>query len=1120
MPKRTDIKSIMIIGAGPIVIGQACEFDYSGAQACKALREEGYRVILVNSNPATIMTDPGLADATYIEPITPEVVAKIIEKERPDALLPTMGGQTGLNTSLALEEMGVLEEFGVEMIGAKREAIEMAEDRKLFREAMDRLGLENPRATIVTAPKKDNGSADLEAGVQIALEALEDIGLPAIIRPAFTLGGTGGGVAYNREDYIHYCRSGMDASPVNQILVDESLLGWKEYEMEVVRDKADNAIIVCSIENVDPMGVHTGDSITVAPALTLTDKEYQIMRTASIAVLREIGVETGGSNVQWAVNPDDGRMVVIEMNPRVSRSSALASKATGFPIAKIAAKLAVGYTLDELDNDITKVTPASFEPTIDYVVTKIPKFAFEKFPGSEPFLTTAMKSVGEAMAIGRTIHESMQKALASMESGLTGFDEVDIPGVHAGLWESVGADDKAAVIKAISQQTPDRLRTIAQAMRHGLSDVEIQGVTKFDPWFLARIREIIDAEREIRKNGLPMREDKLRALKMLGFSDARLGALTGRDEDNVRRARHNLGVKAVFKRIDTCAAEFEAQTPYMYSTYESPMMGEVECEARPSDRKKVVILGGGPNRIGQGIEFDYCCCHACFALTDAGYETIMVNCNPETVSTDYDTSDRLYFEPLTMEHVMEILRVEQENGTLHGVIVQFGGQTPLKLANALEAEGIPILGTTPDAIDLAEDRERFQALVNELGLKQPKNGIASTDEQALKIAEEIGFPLVIRPSYVLGGRAMEIVRDMDQLKRYIKEAVVVSGDSPVLLDSYLSGAVELDVDAICDGTDVHVAGIMQHIEEAGVHSGDSACSLPPYSLDKDVIERIKEQSFALAKALNVVGLMNVQFAIKDNEIYLIEVNPRASRTVPFVAKATDSAIASIAARVMAGEPLSNFPQRAPYEPDAGYDVNTPMADPMTLADPDMPWFSVKEAVLPFARFPGVDTILGPEMRSTGEVMGWDRSFARAFLKAQMGAGMVLPSKGRAFISIKDQDKTEVMLDTARILIGQGFELVATRGTQGWLAGHGVECAIVNKVYEGRPHVVDMLKDGGIQLVLNTTEGTQAVEDSKPMREVALYDKIPYFTTAAGAHAAARAIQAQAEGEVEVKSLQG
>ncbi|MCF6432244.1 carbamoyl-phosphate synthase large subunit [Leisingera sp. MMG026] len=1115
MPKRTDIQSIMIIGAGPIVIGQACEFDYSGAQACKALREEGYRVILVNSNPATIMTDPGLADATYIEPITPEVVAKIIEKERPDALLPTMGGQTGLNTSLALEEMGVLEKFGVEMIGATRDAIEMAEDRKLFREAMDRLGIENPRATIVTAPKLEDGKADLDEGIRIALEALDGIGLPAIIRPAFTMGGTGGGVAYNREDYIHFCRTGMDASPVNQILVDESLLGWKEFEMEVVRDKADNAIIVCSIENIDPMGVHTGDSITVAPALTLTDKEYQIMRTHSINVLREIGVETGGSNVQWAVNPADGRMVVIEMNPRVSRSSALASKATGFPIAKIAAKLAVGYTLDELDNDITKVTPASFEPSIDYVVTKIPKFAFEKFPGSEPYLTTAMKSVGEAMAIGRTIHESLQKALASMESGLTGFDEVDIP----------GAPDKAAVFKAISLQTPDRMRTIAQAMRHGLSDDEIFGVTKFDPWFLARIREIVEAEDEVRDGGLPTDEKGLRALKMLGFTDARLAKLTGQTEAEVRKARRAAGVNAVFKRIDTCAAEFEAQTPYMYSTYEAPAFGDVECEARPSDRKKVVILGGGPNRIGQGIEFDYCCCHACFALTDAGYETIMINCNPETVSTDYDTSDRLYFEPLTFEHVMEILRVEQDNGTLHGVIVQFGGQTPLKLANALEEEGIPILGTSPDAIDLAEDRERFQALVNNLGLKQPNNGIASTDEQALEIAEKIGFPLVIRPSYVLGGRAMEIVRDMDQLKRYIAEAVVVSGDSPVLLDSYLAGAVELDVDAICDGKDVHVAGIMQHIEEAGVHSGDSACSLPPYSLGKPVIEQIKEQTFALAKALNVVGLMNIQFAIKPNdagaeEIYLIEVNPRASRTVPFVAKATDSAIASISARVMAGEPLSNFPMRAPYKPDAGYDVNTPMADPMTLADPDMPWFSVKEAVLPFARFPGVDTILGPEMRSTGEVMGWDRSFARAFLKAQMGAGMVLPSSGRAFVSIKDADKGRLMLEAAQILVEQGFTLVATRGTQTWLEGQGVACELVNKVYEGRPHVVDMLKDGGVQLLMNTTEGAQAVEDSKEMRSVALYDKIPYFTTAAGANAAARAIKAQAEGDVEVKSLQG
>ncbi|WP_282168953.1 carbamoyl-phosphate synthase large subunit [Ruegeria atlantica] len=1114
MPRRTDIQSIMIIGAGPIVIGQACEFDYSGAQACKALREEGYRVILVNSNPATIMTDPGLADATYIEPITPEVVAKIIEKERPDALLPTMGGQTGLNTSLALEEMGVLDKFGVEMIGAKRDAIEMAEDRALFREAMDRLGIENPKAEIVTAPKNESGKKDLDAGVALALETLENVGLPAIIRPAFTLGGTGGGVAYNREDYIHICRTGMDASPVGQILIDESLLGWKEYEMEVVRDTADNAIIVCSIENIDPMGVHTGDSITVAPALTLTDKEYQVMRNHSIAVLREIGVETGGSNVQWAINPVDGRMVVIEMNPRVSRSSALASKATGFPIAKIAAKLAVGYTLDELDNDITKVTPASFEPTIDYVVTKIPKFAFEKFPGSEPYLTTAMKSVGEAMSIGRTIHESMQKALASMESGLTGFDEIEIPGLNVGVWDE--AVDKAAVIKAISQQTPDRLRTIAQAMRHGLTDDEIFGVTKFDPWFLARIREIIEAERQVRKDGLPVTEEGIRKLKMLGFTDARLGNLTGRDEDNVRRARRNLGVTAVFKRIDTCAAEFEAQTPYMYSTYEAPMMGDVECEARPSDRKKVVILGGGPNRIGQGIEFDYCCCHACFALTDAGYETIMINCNPETVSTDYDTSDRLYFEPLTFEHVMEILTKEQENGTLHGVIVQYGGQTPLKLANALEAEGIPILGTTPDAIDLAEDRERFQALVNDLGLKQPRNGIASTDAQALDIAEEIGFPLVIRPSYVLGGRAMEIVRDMDQLRRYINEAVVVSGDSPVLLDSYLAGAVELDVDALCDGTDVHVAGIMQHIEEAGVHSGDSACSLPPYSLSAEIIDQIKGQTFKLAKALNVVGLMNVQFAIKDDEIYLIEVNPRASRTVPFVAKATDSAIASIAARVMAGEKLSNFPMRPAYK--EGQD--TKIADQMTLADPDMPWFSVKEAVLPFARFPGVDTILGPEMRSTGEVMGWDRDFPRAFLKAQMGAGMVLPSSGRAFISIKDADKGAAMLEAAQVLTEQGFSLVATRGTQSWLAEQGVACEIVNKVYEGRPDVVDMLKDGQVQLLMNTTEGAQAVEDSKAIRSIALYDKIPYYTTAAASHAAALAIKAQTEGDVEVRSLQG
>ncbi|XXK31793.1 carbamoyl-phosphate synthase large subunit [Rhodobacteraceae bacterium nBUS_24] len=1113
MPKRTDISSIMIIGAGPIVIGQACEFDYSGAQACKALREEGYRVILVNSNPATIMTDPELADATYIEPITPDIVAKIIEKERPDALLPTMGGQTGLNTSLALEEMGVLEKFGVEMIGAKRDAIEMAEDRKLFREAMDRIGLENPKATIVTAPKNENGKADLNEGVRCALEALDDIGLPAIIRPAFTLGGTGGGVAYNRDDYEFYCRSGMDASPVNQILVDESLLGWKEFEMEVVRDTADNAIIVCSIENIDPMGVHTGDSITVAPALTLTDKEYQIMRNGSIAVLREIGVETGGSNVQWAVNPDDGRMVVIEMNPRVSRSSALASKATGFPIAKIAAKLAVGYTLDELDNDITKVTPASFEPTIDYVVTKIPRFAFEKFPGSEPHLTTAMKSVGEAMAIGRTIHESLQKALASMETGLTGFDEVEI----------IGAPDKSAIIKAISQQTPDRLRTIAQAMRHGLSDAEIHSVTKFDPWFLARIREIVDAENKVREDGLPTDQASLRSLKMLGFTDARLATLTKLSEADVRHARQAQGVTAVFKRIDTCAAEFEAQTPYMYSTYEAPMMGKVECEARPSSRKKVVILGGGPNRIGQGIEFDYCCCHACFALTKAGYETIMINCNPETVSTDYDTSDRLYFEPLTFEHVMEVLEVEKKNGTLHGVIVQFGGQTPLKLANALEAEGIPILGTTPDAIDLAEDRERFQTLVNDIGLKQPKNGIASSDAAALEIAGDIGFPLVIRPSYVLGGRAMEIVRDMAQLERYIKEAVVVSGDSPVLLDSYLSGAVECDVDALCDGQTVHVAGIMQHIEEAGVHSGDSACSLPPHSLSDKIVNELKVQTNALALALNVVGLMNVQFAVKDDEIYLIEVNPRASRTVPFVAKATDSAIASIAARLMAGEKMDSFPLRAPYK-DVSYGETLPMADPMTLADPNMPWFSVKEAVMPFARFPGVDTILGPEMRSTGEVMGWDRSFARAFLKAQMGAGMDLPDPskgqvGKVFFSIKDSDKTQQLVETAQILIDLGFALVATRGTAAFLDQNGIGCEVTNKMYEGRPNVYDLLKDGEISLVMNTTEDAQAVEDSREIRSVALFDKIPYYTTAAAAHAAALAMQARNEGEIEVKALQ-
>ncbi|WP_062560473.1 carbamoyl-phosphate synthase large subunit [Paracoccus aminovorans] len=1109
MPKRTDIKSILIIGAGPIVIGQACEFDYSGAQACKALREEGYRVILVNSNPATIMTDPEMADATYIEPITPEVVEKIIAKERPDALLPTMGGQTGLNTALALADMGVLNRYGVELIGAQRAAIEMAEDRKLFREAMDRIGLENPRATIVAAPKLASGKYDIAAGIAQAMVDLEEIGLPAIIRPAFTLGGTGGGVAYNRDDYERIVRSGLEASPVAQVLVDESLLGWKEYEFEVVRDRADNAIIVCSIENVDPMGVHTGDSITVAPALTLTDREYQRMRNGSIAVLREIGVETGGSNVQWAVNPKDGRMVVIEMNPRVSRSSALASKATGFPIAKIAAKLAVGYTLDELDNDITKVTPASFEPSIDYVVTKIPRFAFEKFPGSKPELTTAMKSVGEVMAIGRSFHESLQKALASMENGLTGLDDIEIP----------GAPDKAAVIKAISAQTPDRLRLIAQAMRHGLSDDEIQHATAFDPWFLARLREIVEAENAVRAGGLPQDAEGLRRLKMMGFTDARLAALTGAGEKSVREARRAHDLHPVFKRIDTCAAEFEAQTPYMYSTYEAPAMGDVENEARPSDRKKVVILGGGPNRIGQGIEFDYCCCHACFALTKAGYETIMVNCNPETVSTDYDTSDRLYFEPLTLEHVLEILRIEQENGTLHGVIVQFGGQTPLKLANALEEEGIPILGTTPDAIDLAEDRERFQKLLNDLGLKQPINGIAHSDAEAIEIAERIGFPLVIRPSYVLGGRAMEIVRDMDQLNRYIREAVKVSGDSPVLLDSYLSGAIEVDVDALSDGSTVHVAGIMEHIEEAGVHSGDSACSLPPHTLDPATIAELKVQTVAMARALNVVGLMNVQFALKDGAIYVLEVNPRASRTVPFVAKATDSAIASIAARLMAGEPMANFPARPAYPEGVGPEDSLPFADPLTLADPNTPWFSVKEAVLPFARFPGVDTLLGPEMRSTGEVMGWDRNFARAFLKAQMGAGTTLPSEGLVFISVRDADKTEGLAQAARDLTAMGFALVATSGTARFLREAGVETELVNKVYEGRPNIVDRLKNGEIAMVLNTTEGTQAIADSREIRAVALNDKIPYYTTAAGSIAAVAAIKSRGEGEVGVRALQ-
>tara|TARA_B110000240_G_scaffold1874_1_gene2241 strand:- start:7009 stop:10278 length:3270 start_codon:yes stop_codon:yes gene_type:complete len=1087
MPKRTDIKKIMIIGAGPIIIGQACEFDYSGAQACKALREEGYKVILVNSNPATIMTDPDMADATYIEPITPEVVEKIIEIERPDALLPTMGGQTALNTSLALDDLGVLEKYNVELIGASRKSIEMAEDRKLFREAMDRLNLENPKAAIITAPTSKNGSSDITAGVRLAIDVLPEIGLPAIIRPAFTLGGNGGGVAYNRKDYEHFCRTGLDASPVNQILVDESLLGWKEFEMEVVRDKADNAIIVCSIENIDPMGVHTGDSITVAPALTLTDKEYQMMRNSSIAVLREIGVETGGSNVQWAIDPKTGRMVVIEMNPRVSRSSALASKATGFPIAKIAAKLAVGFTLDELNNDITKVTPASFEPSIDYIVTKIPRFAFEKFPGSEPNLSTAMKSVGEVMAIGRTIHESLQKALTSLETGLTGFDDIEIP----------QKSNKTAIIKVLSQQTPDRLLLIAQAIREGLTDNEIIECTSYDPWFIARIREIVDIEAEVKVTGIPTNAQDMHNLKMYGFTDARISTLTGLTEEKVRAKRLSLGVKSVFKRIDTCAAEFEAQTPYMYSTYEISAMGYVECEAKPSNKEKVVILGGGPNRIGQGIEFDYCCCHACFALTAKGYETIMINCNPETVSTDYDTSDRLYFEPLTFEHVMEILRVEQESGKLHGVIVQFGGQTPLKLANALEEAGIPILGTSPDAIDLAEDRERFKKLLDKSSLKQPINGVAYSPEQAFEIAKEVKYPLVIRPSYVLGGRAMEIVRDDTQLKKYINNAVTVSGESPVLLDSYLTNAIEVDVDAISDGKTVHVAGIMEHIEEAGVHSGDSACSLPPYSLSKLTLDELERQTKILALALNVVGLMNIQFAIKNDVIFVLEVNPRASRTVPFVAKAVNSPIAAIAARVMAGEPLTNF----------------------ELKSPNIKHFCVKEAVLPFNRFPGVDILLGPEMRSTGEVMGRDTNFERAFFKAQLGAGIELPKKGNVFISIRDNDKSQKLIETVKVLTKLGFVIIATKGTAGYLAKNNLQSISINKVHEGRPNIVDMMKNKEIDLVMNTTEGTQAIEDSRSMRAVCLSDRIPYYTTLAASAAVAIAIQKWHEGEIGVKSLQ-
>ncbi|WP_377274869.1 carbamoyl-phosphate synthase large subunit [Rhizobium sp. R86522] len=1161
MPKRQDIKSILIIGAGPIVIGQACEFDYSGTQAVKALKEEGYRVILVNSNPATIMTDPGLADATYVEPITPEVVAKIIAKERPDALLPTMGGQTALNTALSLKRMGVLDRYNVEMIGAKPAAIDMAEDRALFREAMTRIGLETPKSMLANATeikdadrktheaarnelKAKLSGAELDKALDelenqwnlgetdrkqrymghamaIAAQALDHVGLPAIIRPSFTMGGTGGGIAYNRSEFYEIINSGLDASPTTEVLIEESVLGWKEYEMEVVRDKADNCIIVCSIENIDPMGVHTGDSITVAPALTLTDKEYQIMRNASLAVLREIGVETGGSNVQFAVNPADGRLVVIEMNPRVSRSSALASKATGFPIAKVAAKLAIGYTLDELENDITGgATPASFEPSIDYVVTKIPRFAFEKFPGASPVLTTAMKSVGEVMAIGRTFAESLQKALRGLETGLTGLDEIEIPGLGA---NGSSADDKNAIRAAIGTPTPDRLRMVAQALRLGMTEAEVHEGCKIDPWFIAQFKAITDMEARLREHGLPEDAENLRMLKAMGFSDARLASLSGKRPKEVAELRNGLGVRPVFKRIDTCAAEFASPTAYMYSTYETPFVGALRSEAEVSDRKKVVILGGGPNRIGQGIEFDYCCCHAAFALKDAGFEAIMINCNPETVSTDYDTSDRLYFEPLTAEDVIEILRAEQEKGEVVGVIVQFGGQTPLKLAEALEKNGIPILGTAPDMIDLAEDRDRFQKLLMKLDLNQPNNGIAYSVEQARLVASEIGFPLVVRPSYVLGGRAMQIIHSESMLQSYLLDTVpglvpedikqrypndktgqinTLLGKNPLLFDSYLTNAIEVDVDALCDGENVFVSGIMEHIEEAGIHSGDSACSLPSRSLSKATLDELERQTAAMAKALNVGGLMNVQYAIKDDVIYVLEVNPRASRTVPFVAKTIGAPIAKIAARIMTGEKLDDAIAAYGEKPD-----------PRNLKH-----IAVKEAVFPFARFPGVDTLLGPEMRSTGEVIGLDTDFALAFAKSQLGASVELPRDGTVFVSVRDEDKARV-LPAIQILTQIGFKVMATGGTQRFLAENGIDAIKINKVLEGRPHIEDAIRNRQVQLVINTTDGNKAISDSKSLRRAALMQKVPYYTTMAGALAAAEAIRALKSGQLEVRPLQ-
>ena len=1076
MPKRADIQSILVIGAGPIVIGQACEFDYSGTQACKALRAEGYRVILVNSNPATIMTDPEFADATYVEPITPDIVERIIAREKPDALLPTMGGQTALNTAMALADSGALARHGVKLIGASRDAIAIAEDRLLFKDAMTEIGLESPKSKLATT-------------IDEARAALDHVGLPVIIRPSFTLGGLGGGIAYNREEFDAIVRGGLDASPVHSVLIEESVLGWKEFEMEVVRDRADNAIIICSIENIDPMGIHTGDSITVAPALTLTDKEYQIMRNASLAVLRKVGVETGGSNVHFAIDPASGRMVVIEMNPRVSRSSALASKATGFPIAKVAAKLAIGYTLDEIANDITGVTPASFEPTIDYVVTKIPRFTFEKFPGTEALLTTSMKSVGEAMAVGRTFKDSLQKALRSMETGLTGLNAPLVKGYAEG-------GDVQPLKEALGQPRPDRLLVIAEAFRAGLGVEEIARLSRFDPWFLRQIAELVASETQLKAHGLPAERAALLALKQEGFGDARLAELTGRSAAAVAAKRAALNVYPVFKRIDTCAAEFESRTPYMYSCYEAEADGEPECEADPSARRKVIILGGGPNRIGQGIEFDYCCVHASYALREAGFETIMINCNPETVSTDYDTSDRLYFEPLTIETVLDIVRVERSKGELVGLNIQFGGQTPLRLANALEAAGVPILGTQPDAIDTAEDRDRFRTLLNQLGLKQPRNATSRSLDEAHRLAGEIGYPVMVRPSYVLGGRAMEIIHDPKSLDRYMVEAVKVSGDNPVLIDSFLQSAVEVDVDALADGTNVFVAGVMEHIEEAGIHSGDSACSLPPYSLDQAMIARIKEQTTALARALKVKGLMNVQFAIKGDDLYVLEVNPRASRTVPFVAKCIGRPIAKIAARLMTGEPLANF----------------------NFSERPLGHIAVKEAVFPFARFPGVDLILGPEMKSTGEVMGIDRDFGRAFAKAQLGAGNPLPLAGTVFLSVRDSDKPAIVV-IARALIACGFGVVATGGTATAIEADGLEVKRVNKVREGRPHIVDAIKNGEIQLVVNTTEGAHSAADSFALRRAALEYKVPYSTTVSASRAMVQAIRALRAGSLDVASLQ-